>query len=216
MKQLFLFISFFIAMSTQAQQIADRMARNNNTLADTTSIGIVTVGTNPSTTAQPPIYSVNKSLLKFGQNQILKLSDSLNSRIKVEIDPSVSAWAKSATKPSYSYAEITSKPTLATVATTGSYTDLSNKPTLFAKPESINGITGSDGNYTWIFSKTYSVPPAVIPVIIGRTNTQFVKLVSVSTTQAVVNVTNINNVLGLLPTYSNVNGAIVQLTAIEK
>ena len=42
----------------------------------------------------------------------------------------VSAWAKAANKPSYSYNEISGTPTLSTVATTGSYDDLSDKPTI--------------------------------------------------------------------------------------
>lgn len=42
----------------------------------------------------------------------------------------IPAWAKAASKPTYTYAEITEKPTLATVATSGSYNDLSNKPTI--------------------------------------------------------------------------------------
>ena len=45
-----------------------------------------------------------------------------------ETDPTVPAWAKADTKPSYSYSEITDKPTLFS----GSYNDLSNKPTLFS------------------------------------------------------------------------------------
>lgn len=49
-----------------------------------------------------------------------------------ETDPTVPAWAKAASKPSYAYSEITGKPTLSTVATSGSYNDLSNKPTLFS------------------------------------------------------------------------------------
>lgn len=45
-----------------------------------------------------------------------------------ESDPTVPAWAKAANKPSYSYSEITDKPTLFS----GSYDDLANKPTLFS------------------------------------------------------------------------------------
>lgn len=47
-----------------------------------------------------------------------------------ETDPTVPAWAKAASKPSYTYDEITSKPTFATVATSGSYNDLADKPTI--------------------------------------------------------------------------------------
>lgn len=47
-----------------------------------------------------------------------------------ETDPTVPAWAKEATKPSYTYAEIGEKPTFSTVATSGSYNDLEDKPTI--------------------------------------------------------------------------------------
>ena len=49
-----------------------------------------------------------------------------------ESDPTVPAWAKAATKPAYTYDEITGKPQFSTVATSGSYNDLANKPTLFS------------------------------------------------------------------------------------
>lgn len=45
-----------------------------------------------------------------------------------ESDPTVPAWAKATSKPSYSYDEITGKPTLFS----GSYNDLTNKPALFS------------------------------------------------------------------------------------
>ena len=47
-----------------------------------------------------------------------------------ETDPTVPSWAKAEKKPSYTYSEITDKPTLSTVATSGSYNDLTNKPTI--------------------------------------------------------------------------------------
>ena len=43
-----------------------------------------------------------------------------------ETDPTVSAWAKASVKPSYAYSELTGLPTLFS----GSYTDLTNKPTI--------------------------------------------------------------------------------------
>jgi len=45
-----------------------------------------------------------------------------------ETDPTVSAWAKAATKPSYVYSELTGLPTLFS----GAYADLTGKPTLFS------------------------------------------------------------------------------------
>lgn len=55
-----------------------------------------------------------------------------------ETDPTVPSWAKQSTKPSYSYSEISNTPTLATVATSGSYNDLSNKPTIPSAPGTLN------------------------------------------------------------------------------
>ena len=62
-----------------------------------------------------------------------------------ETDPTVPAWAKAASKPSYSYSEITGKPTLATVATSGSYNDLTNKPAIpsaYSLPLAASGTRG--------------------------------------------------------------------------
>lgn len=47
-----------------------------------------------------------------------------------ESDPTVPAWAKATSKPSYGWSEIGSKPTFATVATSGAYSDLSGRPTI--------------------------------------------------------------------------------------
>ena len=57
----------------------------------------------------------------------------------------VYSWAKASSKPSYSWTEITSKPSFATVATSGSYTDLSNKPTI---PTDTNQLTNGAGFIT--------------------------------------------------------------------
>lgn len=79
--------------------------------------------------------------------------------LATESDPTVPAWAKSATKPTYTAADVgaragtwvpawgdvTGKPTFATVATSGSYADLSNKPTIPAAQVNSdwNATTGS-------------------------------------------------------------------------
>lgn len=44
--------------------------------------------------------------------------------------PSVPSWAMEESKPTYSYDEITDKPSFSTVATSGSYNDLTDKPTI--------------------------------------------------------------------------------------
>ena len=65
-----------------------------------------------------------------------------------ETDPTVSSWAKAATKPSYSWNEIGSKPTFATVATSGSYNDLSNKPTIPTVPTDVSAFNNDAGYLT--------------------------------------------------------------------
>ena len=65
-----------------------------------------------------------------------------------ETDPTVPSWAKQPSKPSYSYSEITGKPTLSTVATSGSYNDLTNKPTIPTVPTNVSAFTNDAGYLT--------------------------------------------------------------------
>lgn len=58
------------------------------------------------------------------------IDEATNGLLRTESDPTIYPWAKAASKPSYSWSEIASKPSFATVATSGSYSDLSNKPTI--------------------------------------------------------------------------------------
>jgi len=51
-----------------------------------------------------------------------------------ETDPTVPSWAKQPQKPSYAYGEISGTPSLSTVAGSGSYNDLSDKPTIPTLP----------------------------------------------------------------------------------
>ena len=71
----------------------------------------------------------------------------------------VYSWAKASSKPSYSWSEITSKPSFATVATSGSYTDLSNKPTI---PTNTNQLTNGAGYITSSGSITGNAASATI------------------------------------------------------
>ena len=79
------------------------------------------------------------------------------SALQSETDPTVPAWAKQSTKPSYSYGEITGTPTLANVATSGSYNDLSNKPnlaTLMPKRVAVPPMVTCD----WLYDDTNGDP----------------------------------------------------------
>lgn len=57
----------------------------------------------------------------------------------------VYAWAKASTKPSYGWLEITDRPPLAAVATSGEYEDLIDKPAL--------STVATSGNYNDLSNK---------------------------------------------------------------
>ena len=63
-----------------------------------------------------------------------------------ETDPTVPSWAKSSSKPSYNYSEISGTPTLANVATSGSYNDLDDKPTIPTVPTTLSSFTDDLGS----------------------------------------------------------------------
>ena len=77
---------------------------------------------------------LNESILNVSQSIPTNTSQLTNDSGYItgytETDPTVPDWAKQSTKPTYTYSEITEKPTLATVATSGSYDDLTNKPNI--------------------------------------------------------------------------------------
>ena len=57
----------------------------------------------------------------------------------------VKSWAKADNKPSYGWSEVTGKPTFVAVATSGSYVDLSNKPTIPTIPDVLSVSDGTTG-----------------------------------------------------------------------
>lgn len=65
--------------------------------------------------------------------------------------------------------------------------------------ETFLGTSDAQGNYSITFAQTYSTPPDVQPQLVGSTFNQFIRIVSVSTTGAVVQVAQRNTVqlLGL-------------------
>lgn len=127
---------------------------------------------------------------------------------------------------------------LATVATTGSYTDLSNKPTIPTvsgasgtygiatvsnglvtagkRQESYSGTTNASGNYTVTYSVAYGAAPNVQFQINGGLVTQNALLTASSATGFTVNVKNRTDIVGLLPSYANVTGAAVDVVVVEK
>ena len=96
-------------------------------------------------------HGANVGMAKFGD---LGLNDNVVTNIDLsdvsldETDPTVSSWAKAATKPSYAWNEIASKPTFAAVASSGSYNDLSNKPTIPIVPTNVSAFNNDAGYLT--------------------------------------------------------------------
>lgn len=89
------------------------------------------------------------------------------------------------------------------------------------RQETYSGNTNSSGNYTVIFSNSFSVAPNIQANIIGGTDTQVLKVVSVSTTGFTINVIDRTpvSILGVnvLPgSVSNVNGAFIDVIVTEK
>lgn len=141
-------------------------------------------------------------------------------------------------KVKYDYSQIYNNPSLATVSTTGSYNDLTSKPTIPTisgatgtfgavstsnglvtsgkRLETYSGTTNSSGLYTVTYGTAYSVVPNVQFQINGGSNKQTILLTSSTTTGFTVYVQLRADILGLLPTYSNVSGQVVDILVTEK
>lgn len=125
--------------------------------------------------------------------------------------------------PAQTWASITGKPTFATVATSGSYLDLSNRPTI-KRQETYSGTTNASGNFTVTFGTAYAVAPNIQASISNQSNAQQqIRVSSVSTTGFTVNVSQRNtaflSLLGLdilTSGTTNVSGATVDCLATEK
>lgn len=152
----------------------------------------------------------------------------------VELDPTVPAYAKTITgssvikaltDPLYkpinyipSWTEVTSKPTFATVAVSGSYNDLSSKPVIpiVTRIERYSGVTSGVGTYTVVYTTPFSTIPHVNPVMIGASITNIIRITASSVTGFTITANNIINVAGLVPTYPTLNGLSIDVIVIDK
>lgn len=87
------------------------------------------------------------------------------------------------------YSDLIGKPVLASVAISGSYSDLTDKPTL-RRSETYSGVTNASGNYSVTYSTPFSVIPDVQPQLTSGTPSQVVRIVSNTVSGFTVNVTN--------------------------
>lgn len=109
---------------------------------------------------------------------------------------------------------------LPNVGTAGTYgavtTDAQGRVTAGKRMETYSGTTNGSGNYTVTFGTAYSVAPNIQANIVGSTDTQTSRITNISTTGFTVLVRNRTDVVGLLPSYSNVSGASVDVLITEK
>lgn len=110
--------------------------------------------------------------------------------------------------------------TLSSVGTSGTYglvtTDSKGRVVSGKRQEVYSGVTNASGVYTVSFGTTYSVSPNIQASIINATDTQNIRITSVTTTGFTVLVRNRVDVVGLLPTWANVNAANVDVLITEK
>lgn len=158
----------------------------------------------------PPIY--NKS--DVGLSNADNTSDlskpistatqiALNTKLSVEVDGSITNE-------------------LQTISKVGDNLTISNGNTIalgipvVKRQESYSGTTNASGQYTVVFSSSYSVTPNIQANIIGAPDNQNIRITSIGTTGFTVTVRNRVDVVGLLPTWNNVNGALVDVLITQK
>lgn len=93
---------------------------------------------------------------------------------------------------------------------------IKNNPGSSKRQETYSGVTVAAGTYTVTFPTAYTVAPNIQANIINGTDTQNIRITAVSTTGFTVLVRNRTDVVGLLPSYSNVSGAVVDVIITEK
>lgn len=99
------------------------------------------------------------------------------------------------------------------ITTSGTYPNFTIAKT--KRQETYTGSTNASGNYTVTFGTAYSVAPNVIVTPISGVVTES-WVVTTSTTGFTVNVKNRVDVVGLLPSFNNVNGRTVDVLVTEK
>lgn len=79
-----------------------------------------------------------------------------------------------------------------------------------------SGTTDASGNYTVTYASAYSAKPRVVFAIEGGTNKDTSVLSSTTTNGFTVKVERRSDALGLLPTYANVVGAVVNVSVTSQ
>lgn len=149
-------VNYYTKSESDTAFVPQTRTVNNKALSSDITLTASDVGALPDSTVIPTVNNATLTIQKEGSSiGTFTANSATNTTVNVvETDPTVPSWAKQPTKPTYSYSEITDKPTiptktsdltndgsdgtstyvegddLATVATSGSYNDLSDKPTI--------------------------------------------------------------------------------------
>lgn len=215
------------------QSVYDVDVRTDLTAFATNDGTVIFSNGNSTREDAPPLfyyYSVTSTATPDGDNVIKPTS--------------VGAGAGRWLKRKFGYGDLSDLPSLAAVALSGNYTDLSGKPTIPAaqiqsdwtqassgaadyvknKPtiptmrrvETYLGSTDGSGNYTVTYGTSFSNVPDIQPQLQGGSNTQLIKITSTTTSGFTVNVQNRTDTLGLLPSYAAVSGVSVGVLVTER
>jgi hypothetical protein len=134
---------------------ASRTIVNNNTftinLVEAATGTVVVVGPD---SVQVPV--VNAQSITVGNADEVVID---NSGVRINGEYALTAGSFSDVATSGSYNDLTNKPSFATVATSGSYVDLTNKPTLFSG--SYNDLTNKPSLFDGAFSSLIGTPTTV-------------------------------------------------------
>lgn len=144
--------------------------------------------------------------------------------------------------PVYTWNMVQDKPSFSSVAFSGSYLDLNWSPTIptwgygihdqygqwqvdtsiiaaksfLKRQETYSGTTNGSGVYTVTFNTSYSVTPNIQASWIGAADNQNLRITAASTTGFTVLARNRVDIVGLLPTWTNVSGATIDVLITEK
>lgn len=101
---------------------------------------------------------------------------------------------------------------------TGRYIKIGQLTAALKRVDLYSGVTDASGNYTIAFSPAFptGIVPDIQPTLIGGSDTQFLKVTTITNTGFTVVARNKMDVLGLLPSYSNLVGASVTVQISQK
>jgi hypothetical protein len=132
-----------------------------------------------------------------------------NGRLSLNDEP-VSAYMYSLSSMAIDDGYKVIKPTSISVGSPGRWLRISIGDAV-KRQETYSGVSNASGIFSVTFPTVYAAAPNIQAQLIGGTDTQSLTSVLASATGFTVTVRNRTDLLGLLPSYSNVSGATVKV-----